>query len=308
MIDAPALLGFIAIAETGGVHAAARRLNISQAALSRRLQRLERALRVDLFVRQGRRVVLSEAGTRLLPDARAHLDGLMTILSAVSDDAQYGSPRVTLGCVPTVSRAILTEVVELHVARRRDARIKAFDLSALEVPRLVAQRKVDFGVGMLGFSASELNEQFVGEDPMVLVVNRDHAFAGQRALPWSALSGQPLIATGAGSGVRGLLENVRNTIGVELNWQHEVQHLQTAVDWVAAGVANAILPRLALFKGPLDNLRIIRLTDPSISRRMGVLTRPSEPLSRDADALRRSLTIKLKETLISSWELEATEP
>src|SRR5262249_29781346 len=195
MLDAPALVGFVAVAETGSVHSAAKRLNISQAALSRRLQRLEKTLRVDLFIRQGRRVFLSEAGTRLLPDARAHLDGLMTALSAVSDDAQYASPRVTLGCVPTVSRAILTQVVAGFVAKRRDLRVKAFDLSALEVPRLVVQRKVDFGVGMLGFNAADLNEQLIGEDPMILVVRRDHAFANQRAVPWSMLSGQPLIAT-----------------------------------------------------------------------------------------------------------------
>ena len=301
MIDAPALVGFVAIAETGSVHSAARRLNISQAALSRRLQRLEKALGVDLFLRQGRRVVLSEAGTRLLPDARAHLDALMTALSAVSDDAQYGPPRVTFGCVPTVSRVILTQVVAGFVSRRPDARIRAFDLSALEVPKLVAQRKTDFGVGMLGFNSADLNEQLIGEDPMVLVVGRDHAFTGQHAVPWSMLSGQPLIATGAGSGVRGLLENVRNTIGVELNWQHEVQHLQTAIEWVAAGIANAVLPRLALFNHSLDNLHVLRLTNPPISRRMGILTRPSEQLSRDADALRRSITTKLKDTLSRPW-------
>jgi DNA-binding transcriptional LysR family regulator len=256
---------------------------------------------VDLFIRQGRRVFLSEAGTRLLPDARAHLDGLMTALSAISDDAQYGAPQVTFGCVPTVSRVILTAVVAGFVTRRRDVRVKAFDLSALEVPKLVAQRKVNFGVGMLGFNSADLNEQLIGEDPMVLVVRRDHAFAGQRAVPWSMLAGQPLIATGAGSGVRSLLENVRNTIGVELNWQHEVQHLQTAIDWVAAGIANAILPRLALFNYPVDELQILRLTNPPISRRMGLLTRPSEQLSRDADALRRSITAKLKETLSRPW-------
>jgi DNA-binding transcriptional LysR family regulator len=301
MIDAPALVGFVAIAETGSVHSAAKRLNVSQAALSRRLQRLEKALRVPLFLRQGRRVVLSEAGTRLLPDARAHLDGLMTALSAVSDDAQYGPRRVTFGCVPTVSRIILTQVVAGFVGRHPDARIKAFDLSALEVPKLVAQRQADFGVGMLGINSADLNEQLIGEDPMVLVVRRDHALANQRTVPWAALAGQPLIATGSGSGVRGMLESVRNTIGVELNWQHEVQHLQTVVDWVAAGVANAVLPRLALYDCPRDNLRIIRLIDPPISRRMGVLTRPSEALSRDADALRRSIITKLKETLRRPW-------
>jgi DNA-binding transcriptional LysR family regulator len=301
MIDAPALIGFVATAETGSVHAAAKRLNLSQAALSRRLQRLEKGLRVQLFIRQGRRLVLSEAGTRLLPDARAHLDGLMTALSAISDDAQYGPARVTFGCVPTVSRIVLTEVVAAFVRQRPDARVKAFDLSALDVPALVAQGRADFGVGMLGVNAADLNEQLIGEDPMVLVVRRDHPLAARRAAPWSMLAKQPLIATGSGSGVRGMLESIRNTIGVELNWQHEVQHLQTVVDWVSAGVANAILPRLALVDCPQDNLRILRLTDPPISRRMGILTRPSGPLSRDADRLRRAITAKLKETLSRPW-------
>lgn len=297
MIDAPALVGFVTIAETGSVHSAARRLNVSQAALSRRLQRLERALNARLFIRQGRRVILSDAGARLLPDARAHLDGLMTALSSISDDAQYGRPSVTFGCVPTVSRIVLSEVVSDFLRRRPQARIKTFDLSAVEVPKLVAAGKADFGIGMLGINSAGLNEQLIGEDPMILVVGRRHPLAHHRTVTWKMLSGQPLVASGSGSGIRSLLENVRNTLGIELNWQHEVQHLQTAIDWAAAGIALAILPRLALVDRPGNDLRIIRLADPPISRRIGVLTRPSEPLSAEADTLRRSIIGKLSEKL-----------
>jgi DNA-binding transcriptional LysR family regulator len=297
MIDAPALIGFVTIAETGSVHSAARRLNVSQAALSRRLQRLESALNVQLFVRRGRRLVLSEAGARLLPDTRAHLDGLMTALSAISDDAQYGQPTVTFGCVPTVSRIVLSEVVSGFLRRRPRARIRTLDLSALEVPRLVAAGKADFGVGMLGINAAGLSEQLIGEDPMVLAVGRRHPLAQQRSIPWRMLAGQPLIASGPGSGVRSLLEGVRNTLGIELNWQHEVQHLQTAVDWAAAGIALAVLPRLALVGHAQSDLRIVRLTDPAISRRVGILTRPGEALSAEAETLRRAIAARLADKL-----------
>jgi hypothetical protein len=47
-----------------------------------------------------------------------------------------------------------------------------------------------------------------------------------------------------------------------------------------------------------NDLRIIRLADPPIARRIGVLTRPSEPLSAEADTLRRSIIRKLKEKLV----------
>jgi DNA-binding transcriptional LysR family regulator len=298
MLDAPALVGFVLIAETGSVHAAAKRLNLSQAALSRRLQRLERAMRVQLFVRQGRRLLLSDAGARLLPDARSHLDGLMTALSAVSDDAQYGRPTVSFGCVPTVTRILLPQVVSSFLSRWPEARIKAFDLSAVEVPKLVAQSKADFGVGMLGINSAGLNEQLIGEDPMVLVMSRKRSLAGNRTtISWKMLAGQPLIAAGSSSGVRSLLENVRNALGITLNWQHEVQHLQTAIDWAAAGIAHAILPRLAMVDHATDHLRVLRLVDPPISRRMGVLTRPSEPLSPEADLMRRSIIARLKDKL-----------
>jgi hypothetical protein len=59
---------------------------------------------------------------------------------------------------------------------------------------------------------AELNERFVSRDPVVLLVDRDHATASPRALPCSALSGQPLIATGARSGVRGLVENIQERL------------------------------------------------------------------------------------------------
>ncbi|WP_214412020.1 LysR family transcriptional regulator [Sphaerisporangium fuscum] len=64
---------FVAVAEEGGFGRAAERLSIVQSAVSQQVRRLERELGVPLFTRSTRRVHLSGAGERLLPEARAVL-------------------------------------------------------------------------------------------------------------------------------------------------------------------------------------------------------------------------------------------
>lgn len=64
---------FVAVAESGGFARAAERLYVGQPAVSQQIRQLERELGVSLFDRTTRRVNLTSAGTRLLPEARAVL-------------------------------------------------------------------------------------------------------------------------------------------------------------------------------------------------------------------------------------------
>ena len=63
------LSAFVAVAEDGAFNAAARRLNVSPAAVTRLVTALEARLGVRLFTRTTRRVALTEAGRRLRVDA-----------------------------------------------------------------------------------------------------------------------------------------------------------------------------------------------------------------------------------------------
>src|ERR1700712_419585 len=68
--DIPSLHAFECAARHGNFTRAAEALNLTQSAVSRQIQELERQTGLILFERVRQRVILSEAGRRLLPDVR----------------------------------------------------------------------------------------------------------------------------------------------------------------------------------------------------------------------------------------------
>lgn len=300
MINGPALLGFMTVAEVGSVHGAARRLNISQTALTRRLQRLEEEVGTPLFVRTGRRLSLSAHGTRLFVRTRPHLEGLLSALQETREEAKSGSASVSFGCLPSVSRILLPEVAAGFLKKRPDIRLKVYDSAADQIIGRVIDRTADFGVSLLGMVPSELSQEYLGEDPLVLFVHCDHPLSRLSTVTWSDLVGERLIAGGGPSGNRSLIESVRAQIGTDLDWAHEVQHIPTAIEWTGAGIAHTIAPRLMVGDRLPGHIRSVELTGPQISRTIGILCRAGERLSPDAQLLRRAIAATLRRTLAQS--------
>ena len=80
------LEAFVRSAETGGFSAAARRLSLTPAAVSRNVAMLERNLGVRLFHRSTRKLTLTEAGERFLHSISGDLERLQESIAAVSTD------------------------------------------------------------------------------------------------------------------------------------------------------------------------------------------------------------------------------
>jgi DNA-binding transcriptional LysR family regulator len=85
---------FVAVADSGTTHEAARRLHISQPPLSRQIRALEEEIGVDLFER-------SAQGMRLLPAGEVFLDRARSILSAL--DSAVVATRTVRGSWPPTS-------------------------------------------------------------------------------------------------------------------------------------------------------------------------------------------------------------
>src|SRR6266404_4215679 len=93
------LESFVRSAESGGFSAAARRLALTPAAVSRNVAVLERNLGVRLFHRTTRKLTLTEAGERFLHAIQGNLEGLQASIAGLATDRgePAGVLKVSLG-------------------------------------------------------------------------------------------------------------------------------------------------------------------------------------------------------------------
>ena len=90
---------------------------------------------------------------------------------------------------------------------------------------------------------------------------------------------------GSESGNRPLLDAALAKQQPALHVHYEVQRSSTAVGLVAAGVAAAIVPQLAIQKGAYPSLRVVPLVEPVVSRSLVLVTQTGAQLSPAAKAL-----------------------
>ena len=95
------LESFVRSAETGSFSAAARRLALTPAAVSRNVALLERNLGVRLFQRSTRKLTLTEAGERFLVEIGSNLDALQAAIASVSNDRSEPAGVLKVSMAPT---------------------------------------------------------------------------------------------------------------------------------------------------------------------------------------------------------------
>jgi len=284
-IDILGVEAFIAIAELESFQKAARKLHITQTALTRRLQNLEALLGVKLVERTTRSVALSSLGQAFLPQARRLLSELAAALLEIQETGKAQRGNVSIACVPTVGIQYLPRIIQEYAAFFPGNRIQILDHNSSGVADAVLRREAEFGIQIGGARHPELVSVPLLKDRFVLICRDDHALAQTKRLSWKQLQPHPLIFVGAGSGNRPLLEAALGVRNLRIQSQYEVQRSSTAVGLVAAGVAAAIVPSLAIQKGAYPRIKIAAVTDPVVSRTLVLVSRKASHLSPAAQAL-----------------------
>jgi DNA-binding transcriptional LysR family regulator len=111
------LESFVRSAETGSFSAAARRLALTPAAVSRNVALLERNLGVRLFQRSTRKLTLTEAGERFLVEIGGNLDALQAAIASVSTDRSEPAGMLKVSMAPTFGITYVMPLLPAFLAR-----------------------------------------------------------------------------------------------------------------------------------------------------------------------------------------------
>jgi LysR family transcriptional regulator, regulator of abg operon len=137
---------FIAVADAGSIRGAARQLGMSQPALTRALQQLEKELGVALMRRSGLGVSITDAGTTFLARARVAQAEIQKATEEAQRNAQTGDRLLSIGLSPVGASLLLPElVIGLHREWPR-TRVRLLEMTPSALLPLVRDEVMDLAV------------------------------------------------------------------------------------------------------------------------------------------------------------------
>lgn len=279
------LQAFRAVAELGSFRRAAEAVHISQPAFSRRIEKLEEALGVQLLERTTRRVSLTAVGRDFARKVQVLLDELDATLLAIRGVAATRMGEVTLACVPSTVYYYVSRVVQRFRQTYPKVRVRVLDAGANEVLGLVSRGEADFGLNFLGFEEPEIEFRALREERFVMACRRDHPLARRRRVAWADLAKHDFITVAQTSGNRLLIDQALAGLPQRPQIVCEAQHVTAMLGLVEAGLGVAAVPALAMPAKDHPVLVSVPLDGPVVTRRIGLIRRAGRTLAPAAQQL-----------------------
>jgi DNA-binding transcriptional LysR family regulator len=246
---------FVAVAAEGSFAAAAGRVALTQAAVGQQMRALEAELRRPLFERQGKAVVLNDAGRALVPQVRRLL-GLYDQMLAPAAGADGMAGTVHLGAVVSAVRPLIQATLALK-SRHAGLDLHVSAAKSIELIERVQSGELDAAIAVREPGArSELAWTALYGEPMVLLVPRKL----DEADPRSILQAQPFIRFDPAQHTGRLVERMLRRLRVKPQEFLELNALESMVELVRSGLGVTVVPLLRDARWHADaKLRVIEL-------------------------------------------------
>ncbi|MDD3609782.1 MAG: LysR family transcriptional regulator [Halothiobacillaceae bacterium] len=266
-MDIQPLLAFLAVAETGSFSGAARRLHLTQPAVSKRVLALEQELGVALFDRVGRGIRLTEAGTALLPVARRlrmDLGEARRVLAELD-----GRVRGTLRLVTShhIGLHRLPGILRDYTRRYPEVHLELGFLDSEAAFQAVARGEYELAIVTLPPQApAELDVRLLWQDPLPIAVSREHPLARLERPTPAGLSPYRALLPAARTVTRMRIEHWLAVQGGFTGAVMEVNYLETLRSLTGIGLGWSALPVSLL--GP--ELKVLDFPGGPPSRELGI--------------------------------------
>ena len=292
-IDFLGLQAFLSIAERGSFQKAAAHLNLSQTAVSHRMRKLEDELGIKLFARTTREVTLTRAGIDFLPKAQKAIAGLEQSFDELKQQGAKRRERLDIACLPVFAVHHLPPILSRFNRTHPDVEVRIFETPSAAIAALVESGDVEFGLSVIQTNRWDLDVEAIADVPLVLACPASHPLAQKRAVTWKELRNTPLIRVGTKTAIRSIIDDAMGAAHLAPNWQYEVQHVETAVHLVEAGLGLAVVLSVDVAFHRGRSVTAMPIRAPKVVVTYGLVTRRGMPLSPAAAAVRELLVQEL---------------
>ena len=287
-MDLKQLEYFRHVAELGSFTRAASFLSVVQPALSRQVRQLEVELGQNLFDRNGRGVVLTDAGSRLLEHTRGILMQVGRARQELEEQKNGDSGHFVLGLPPSLGRSVTVPLVKAFGLRLPNASLATVEgLSAYMLEWLNVGR-VDCALVYNAPVSPTVDFQPLLDDQLFLICPRAAKAArkARKSVTLAEIADYALIIPSRPHSIRMSVENALAGVDRKILVAHEIECIPAIIDLVRQGHGFAVLPFNAVASTPWgEEVSATPIVAPALKTSLSLATsahRPKSPLMRKA--------------------------
>ncbi|MCL6638196.1 MAG: LysR family transcriptional regulator [Firmicutes bacterium] len=264
------LEAFLWVAELQSFTRAARQLYMSQPAVSFQIKALEEDLQVALFQRGDKKVILTEAGRLLYPEAKLMLRHYHKIKAALDDLKGLKTGHLVVGAGTIPGEYLMPLLIGGFKENYPGIQVTLKVAGSGQVGRWVREREIDLGITGSTVEGEGLECYPWIEDEMVLIVPPAHPWATRKSVGISELKSEVMIIREPGSGTRRTIEQklAEHNLSLEQIPQGmELGSTRAVITAVEANLGISIVSRCAVKEAlELKRVREVRVENLDLRR------------------------------------------
>lgn len=256
------------VARTESVTRAADRLNVTQSAVSHQLRELEHKLGTPVFVRSGRRMLVTPAGRLIVDAAQEVLGTIERLESKVEQLARHaaGELRVCTHCytgyhwLPSLVEGLRRRypTFALHIAAEH----------TLDPIAALLDAKLDLAIMNDASDDKRLRYQELFDDEHVAVVQPSHRWAARPFVTPEELGAEPLYLYSRSIDHSFIVQKVLRPAGVEPRHITYLQLTEGIIEMARAGMGASVLPKWSIANAlAARHVRAVRITKNGVFRK-----------------------------------------
>jgi LysR family transcriptional regulator, cyn operon transcriptional activator len=270
-LDIRHLRYFLAVAEAKSFSRAADRLGISQPSVSQQMRDLELGLRMPLFQRHGKRILLTPRGLIFEEHARALLHQLENLLQDLNGEPGGVRGALRLGVIPVLNVPLVPQLLGAFVADHPAISVTVEEISSTEIETALEEGRMDVGLGFLTRHSPNLRYERLCTDEFTLVVAQNHPWANRRLIDFQKLHQQRLLQLPDSFVMRRMSDEICRKHKVRPHVVAEISAIETLLRSLGPSRAAALMPKIALRGRENLKLSAIHLRGKNLGLEIGLL-------------------------------------
>lgn len=248
---------FQAIVKEGSFLKAAEKLMYAQSTITLHIQQLEAELGVKLFIRQGKKVQLTEAGRSLQEQADSLVARAMALQQTMFDLIAGEAGHVRIGVIEPTASLRLPQILAPFCQERPRIRLTIEVGNTRAISQRVASGALDLGICSLPEAHLGLDFEPLFVEQLALLLPAAHPLAAEPTIGLQQLAKQRLLLTERDCPYRQVVERALQERGRNPYSGMEIaSSLEMLIRSVQSGLGMAILPRVAAT--PLPESTVLR--------------------------------------------------